>query len=306
MCFPAGTYSGNVTASVAGQTWQLDDAAQLNGAITISGVGVRIVGGRIVRPTSDRWAPSVSISADDATVQAVDFRNGGVGINVNGRDRAKILSNTFVGLSGSAISIWGNGVGADSTLIQGNTIVQSITYQVSPITSRGNESGSHGGVQNSGTIIRSNRIDQGQGSVGWFGIELKQSAGAVIESNSIKGGSVLLSLPETDRAVVRHNTFDLRGSPYWGVEVANAYDVTVDANTFVGSGSTGGDHAISLNSGSLRTLARGNRVSNVRTFFDVSGDWHVVTDNCFSDVANEYEYRSSGGSNITFARNGSC
>jgi hypothetical protein len=56
----------------------------------------------------------------------------------------------------------------------------------------------------------------------------------------------------------------------------------------------------------MRTRARYNTVTNIRTFFDVSGDSHIVTDNCLSGVAYEYEYRSSGGSNITFARNRPC
>ena len=115
-----------------------------------------------------------------------------------------------------------------------------------------------------------------------------------------------MTVPETDNAVIRNNTFDLRGSPYWGIEIANAYDVIVERNTFIGGGTSAGDHAVSLNSGSLRTTARYNTVRDLRTFFDVSGDWHSVTDNCFSNVAYEYEYRSSGGSNIVFARNGAC
>jgi len=306
VCFPAGTYTGALSASVAGQTWSLAPGAVITGPINVSGAGVTIRGGTIERPTTDRWAPSVRVDADGVTVEGITFLGGGQVVSIQGNDRTRVRNNTFTGQSGSAIAIWGDGVGADDTLIEGNTITQTITYQVSPITSRGNESNVHAGVQNARTIVRNNTIDQGIGNVGWFGVEFKQSAGTLVEGNTIRGGWVLISFPETDGAIVRNNTLDMRGTPNWGIEVANSYDVTVEGNTFIGGGTSAGDHAVSLNSGSLRTTVRGNTVRDVRTLFDVSGDWHTVTDNCLANVLYEYEYRSSGGPNITFARNGPC
>ena len=306
VCFPAGTYTGALSASVAGQTWSLAPGAVITGPINVSGAGVTIRGGTIERPTTDRWAPSVRVDADGVTVEGVTFLGGGQVVSIQGNDRTRVRNNTFTGQSGSAIAIWGDGVGADDTLIEGNTITQTITYQVSPITSRGNESNLHAGVQNARTIVRNNTIDQGIGNVGWFGVEFKQSAGTLVEGNTIRGGWVLISFPETDGAIVRNNTLDMRGTPNWGIEVANSHDVTVEGNTFIGGGTSAGDHAVSLNSGSLRTTVRGNTVRDVRTLFDVSGDWHTVTDNCLANVLYEYEYRSSGGPNITFARNGPC
>jgi hypothetical protein len=305
VCLVAGTYTGNLSATVANQTWRLDPATRLTGTVALKAAGLRFAGGTIERPAADRWFPSVAIRADDVTVEGVTFSGGGAGVGVYGRDRAAILDSDFSGLSGSAISIWSEGVGADATRIENNRIVQTITNKVSPITSRGNETVSHGGVQNTGTVIRGNTIDQGPGDVGWFGIELKQSRGALLEGNTMVGGHVLVSLPESDAVTIRGNTFDMRGSPHWGVEVANADDVIVERNTFIGNGTSGGQ-AISLNSGSVRTTARFNTARDLKTFFAVSGDGHNVTDNCFTAVAYEHEYRSSGGANITFSRNGAC
>ena len=304
VCFPAGTYSGNLSASVAGQTWRLADNTTLTGEVHISGTGVRLLGGNISRSEGNRWIASVQIRAHRVTVQSVNFWGGGTGINVHGVDRSRIISNSFRGLSGSAISIWSEGVGADRTLIDRNKIIQSATYQVSPITSRGNESGTPGGVQNYRTVIRRNTINQGPGDVGWFGIELKQSRGAIIERNSIKGGRVLLSLPETNNAVVRWNWFDLVGSPNWGIEVGNAHDAAIYENTFVGDGRTGVDYAIALNTNSQRTMAYGNAGSNLRTFFGIAGDGHRITDNCLKkSVRFVHEFRLNGGPNIVIARN---
>jgi hypothetical protein len=304
VCFPAGTYSGSLHATVARQTWKLDRAATLTGSVYISGAGVKLIGGTSSRTGVDRWTASVEIRADDVTVQSVRFFGGGTGIGVYGKDRSRILSNSFKRLLGSAVSIWSEGVGADRTLIRGNVIVQTRTHQVSPITSRGNEGGGHGGVQNTGTVIYRNVIDQGPGDVGWFGIELKQSKGSVVESNTIKGGIVLMSIPETDNARIRYNTFDLRGTAHWGIEVGNAYDSVIDKNNFFGDGPGGVDYAISLNSGSLRTLARSNTASNIRTFFAIAGDGHRVMDNCLrSSVQFIQEFGLNGGPNIIFARN---
>ena len=62
-----------------------------------------------------------------------------------------------------------------------------------------------------------------------------------------------MSIPETDNAIVRYNRFDMRGTPYWGIEVANAYDAASTATRSSATAPGGDDHAISLNSGSLRT-----------------------------------------------------
>ena len=304
VCFPAGTYSGSLHATVARQTWRLNKASILTGSVYISGAGVKLIGGISSRTGVDRWTASVEIRADDVTVQSVRFRGGGTGIGVYGKDRSRILSNSFRRLLGSAVSIWSEGVGADRTLIRGNLIVQTLTHQVSPITSRGNEGGGHGGVQNSRTVILKNVIDQGAGDIGWFGIELKQSYRAVVQSNTIKGGIVLMSIPETDRATIRYNIFDLRGTPHWGIEVGNANDAVIDGNNFFGDGPAGVDYAIALNSGSLRTLARSNTASNLRTFFAIAGDGHRVTNNCLrSSVRFIQEFGLNGGPDIIFARN---
>ncbi len=307
VCFPAGTYSGSLHASVPRQTWKLDDAAKLTGSVYITGAGVKLFNGISIRTGVDRWTASVEIRAHDVTVQSVRFLGGGTGVGVYGVDRSRILSNTFKYMLGSAVSIWSEGVGADRTLVRGNNIVQTRTHQVSPITSRGNEGGGHGGVQNYRPIIRKNTINQGAGDIGWFGIELKQSKGAIVESNRIKGGIVLMSIPETDNALIRYNTFDLRGTPHWGIEVGNAHDAIIDKNTFFGDGMGGVDYAIALNTGSLRTLARQNKATDMRTFFAIAGDGHRVTDNCLKTrVQFVQEFALNGGPNIVFARNRSC
>ena len=306
VCFPAGTYPGDLTASVAGQRWQLDDDAKLTGILQITAAHVTLFNGQIVRPVVDRWLASVQIRADYATIQSVLISGGGTGVGVYGKDYGRILSNRFTGLTGSAVSVWSEGVGADYTYIKSNQIDQTKTFQVSPITSRGNESGGHGGVQNYRTTIRGNIINQGAGNIGWFGIELKQSKGAVIEKNTMTGGIVLVSLPETDNALIRWNTFDLRGTAHWGIEVGNAYDATVTENTFIGDGRTGVDYALEMNTNPLRTIVTNNTASNIRTLVAIAGDYHQILDNCLTNVAYATEFMLNGGPHIVVKGNGPC
>jgi nitrous oxidase accessory protein NosD len=306
LCLAPGRYEGRLVLAVEGQTWRLGPDSVLAGSIQITGPGAAIEGGAVELAPGGPWGAGVTVEADDVRLENIRFRGGGLVISVVGRDRVRILGNDFAAQTGAAIFLWGESGGSDDALIEGNHIVQTMTSKVSPIGSRGNEATSHGGVQNSGATIRNNTIDQGAGDLGWFGIELKQSAGAIIEGNAIRGGQVLVSLPESDGAIVRGNTLDLGGSAYWGVEVPNANDVVIEGNTIIGSGPETRDAAIALNSGSLRTTVRGNNVRDVRTLFAVSGDGHIVTDNCLTNVGHEFEYRTDGGPNITFARNGAC
>jgi hypothetical protein len=90
VCFPAGTYSGNVTASVAGQTWRLDPNAMLTGVIQVTGRGVTISGGRSQRGTGDAWSAGVEVNADDVTVERMRFVSGGIGVATYGRDRTTV------------------------------------------------------------------------------------------------------------------------------------------------------------------------------------------------------------------------
>jgi len=306
VCFPAGTYTGDLLASVAGQQWRLDDNATLTGITKITGTGVMLYNGRVTRPAVDRWIASVEIRADNVTVQSIVFRGGGTGVGVYGKDHDRIVNNGFANLTGSAVSVWSEGVGADYTVIKGNRITQSKTVQVSPITSRGNESGNHGGVQNYRLNIRGNTIDQGAGDIGWFGIELKQSKGAIVENNTITGGQVLVSLPETDGAYVRYNTFDLRGSAHWGIEDGNAWDTKVVGNTFIGDGKTGVDYGVSMNTNPLRTIVDANTATNMRTLVGIAGDYHQITNNCLTNVANVVEFMLNGGPHIVVSGNGPC
>lgn len=305
VCFPSGRYEGSFAATVAGQTWRLHAEAVLAGPVAIEAPDVWIGGGTIELPSDDPWAEGITVDADRATIQGVAFRGGGLVVSIKGRDGTQLLDNDFSGQSGTAIFIWGEGRGADDTLIEGNTIDQAAARKASPISSRAAEDAAEG-IVNRRITIRGNTIDQGDATTGWFGVELKLSPGAVIVDNDIRGGAVLISLPDSDGTIVSGNRLDLRGSATWGVEVASSDDVIVKDNTFTGDGPSSRDTAVSMNSGSLRALISANRAEGLRTLVDLTGNDHRIADNCLVDVRYVTAYRLSAGPDVDVLGNGLC
>jgi len=303
LCLPAGTYEGVMFAREANQTWRFAPDAVIAGRLVIAAPGVTIEGGRVEVATDDPWEPSIVIAADDAVVERVTFVTGGLGISIKGVDGARIVGNTFSGLIGTAIFVWGDGRGADGVTIEQNSITQGQARRASPVSSRGSDDSS---VTNTNLIVRGNMIDQGTPETGWFGIELKATPGAIVEANEVRGGSVLISLPDSDGTVIRGNLLDMRGSPHWGVEIASSDGVQVVDNEFQGRGRDAGQTAVSMNSGSRGALIQGNRVTAVSTLVDLTGDAHRVVANCLVDVARQYDYRSSAGRDLVFEDNGAC
>jgi hypothetical protein len=288
VCFPAGTYSGDLVASVAGQTWRLDPNTTLGGSIQVTGAGVTISGGRSQRGTGDPWSAGVAVGADDVTVEGMRFVRGGIGVATYGRDRTTVRGNEFRGLSGGAFFIWGHGLGADDAVFEGNTVVQTLGSKVSPVAGRGSEGSNPCAIVNRRTIIRNNVIDQGPQGIGWFGIELKCHEDVLIERNTLRGGHALISLPDNNRVTIRQNDLTLgppaRGSlgAYWGVEIANAHDVTVTNNDCRGTTQTFGS-CVSMNTAPLRTIVTNNRAFGfVQYLVQGGGGGTVITDNCYA------------------------
>jgi nitrous oxidase accessory protein NosD len=289
VCFPAGRYEGRFAADVAGQTWRLDTGTILAGSVGIVAPDVWISGGTIELSTADEWAEGVTVNADRVTIQ----------------DGTQVLDNNFSGQSGTAIFVWGEGRGADDTLIEGNTIDGSAGRNASPIASRAAENVAEG-ILNKRITVRGNKIDQGDATTGWFGVELKLSPGALIVDNDIRGGRVLISLPDSDGVIVSDNRLDLRASATWGVEIAKSNDVTVENNTFTGDGPDSEDTAVSMNSGSLRALISANRADGLGALVNLTGNDHMIADNCILNVKNITAYRTSAGPNVAVMRNGPC
>ncbi len=246
------------------------------------------------------------VRADNVTIDGWTFSGGGLVIALNANSNVSILGNTFRDQVGSSIAMWG---GVNGVLIEGNDIVNTRTTQGDVLFGRGSEGSNPCPTVGRNVTIRNNYGDQGPGnsnpsqSVGWFGIELKCFEDVLIEGNTLRGGHVLISLPDSNRVAIRSNLLDTSGFAFYAVEIPKANDVTVEYNTVTGDGPTSNETAFSANSGSQRMTIRYNTVENVGTLVD-DPRFSVIIDNCLVNVPTIYEFGQAGTN--TIERNGPC
>ena len=95
-----------------------------------------LLGGTLQTTTSDRWAVSLDVRADNVEIDGWTFIGGGLVIALNANSNVSILHNTFREQIGNSIAMWGavNGV-----LIEGNDIVNTKTRQGNVLFGRGSE-----------------------------------------------------------------------------------------------------------------------------------------------------------------------
>ena len=270
------------------------DPVDIRTPVTILNGTIRVPGG----------TTAINVNADDVTIDSTTFEGGGFTIRVHGRDRTRILRSSFTGMTETSIDLEGPSV--DDTLIEGNTIVQAIPHGAgySPI------SGDGPGGTNRNLVIRGNRIDQGGEGAAWFGVEVWDNTGLVIEGNVLRGMKTLVSIPRSDGAIVRGNTFDFRAKAYWGIELSDVSDARIVDNTVLGAGGSiglDGRAFVQLEAGAgtvERITIEGNNVSNLWSLVNASGSGHIIRNNCLTDVTKLYTYEFAGP--VTIADNGPC
>jgi hypothetical protein len=203
-------------------------------------------------------------------------------------------------------SIRVNGPSADNTLIQGNKITQTIQtgHGYSPISGQG-----YGQGTNRNLVVRGNTIDQGPSGVAWFGIEVWDNVGLIIENNTLRGASALVSIPRSDGAIIRNNQFDMTQA-YWGIELADVDDAQVYGNNVWGNSATIGPDGrafVQLHPGSgtvLRNVIRDNTISKYWALVNAAGSGHTITNNCTNGITKLYAYTFSGP--VTISGNATC
>jgi hypothetical protein len=205
------TLQSKIDAAASGQIVDLTGCV-FSGRIYIN-KPITLIGGTLSFQTIDAWTPIVEVNSDNVTIQNWQFNGGGVVISILGRSNVKVINNTFSNQINSAVAIWGENRGSNDVTIDGNTIIQTKTNKTSPIIGRASEDCS---IYSKNTTFKNNRIDQGEGSLGWFGVELKCHDGVIFEGNSFHGGETLVSLPDTNNVRITNNTFDMTGTAYWG------------------------------------------------------------------------------------------
>jgi hypothetical protein len=287
------TLQATVDVTQTGGTANLGSCVYTSGATVAR--SMTLVGGTI-----RQGGTALTITGNDVTVDTVAFDGGNNTIRVSG-DRARILRTTFVNMRESSIRL---NPGADDTLVEANTITQTIQVGsgYSPVAC--NDGGAGVGTFN-GATFRDNVIDQGGTNVSHFGIECWGVANLVIEGNTLRGQDALVSIPRSDGAIVRNNTFG--GGYFWGIELADVSGAQVLDNIVTGNGATGDGRAfVQLHPGSGTVTdirIQRNRVTNQWALVNAAGSGHTIADNC-GGWTKLFAYSFSGP--VTLTGNGPC
>jgi hypothetical protein len=313
VCFPAGTYTGDVTASVAGQRWEFDQGnlsagsgTVFNGRITVSAPNVRIRGG--TKNAGEIWGPR-NADYSGLTIQHMFWR-GTVRLGLENCRRNLTVTN--IDQSGNPndafIKVWcdlaGDRTDGGPLVVADSRFVRTATApNGQPASAIALQDGWGQGRMNEIRVLN-NRIYQGTGEgaagqSGWFGIELFRGDGHEIAYNDLSGGEVLISLPAVSHGHVHHNRLVLgegsAGRTYHGAEIGGspehpgaAYGSTVEYNLGVlapGTRTTGA--LVDPNNSPVELTVRNNKVDGV-TYLIASGsvgaDWMIVA-NCLLDGA---------------------
>lgn len=289
------TLQAVVDAAPAGGSIDLGSCVYTAGATVTKALTVS-------RGTIRQAGTAIRIAANDVTLDGVRFDGGANTVVVDKVDRAKITGSTFVNMRESSIRIIGPS--ADDVTISGNAITQTINtgHGYSPIA------GSAAGGTNRNLHVSGNTIDQGPSGVAWFGIEVWDNTGLVIDGNALKGAGPGLSIPRSDGAVVSGNAFDL-SQAFWGMEIADVDNAKVVGNTGYGTSSSGPQWKAFIQlhpgSGTVNGIQiTGNRLSGYPALVNAAGAGHVITDNCLASVG-QLQWGSWAGP-VTIARNGAC
>jgi hypothetical protein len=263
---------------------------------------IRLYGGTYRLPLG---ATAISVNANDVTIESAKFEGGGWTVKVFGVDRTKILNSRFTGMSETSIRLEGPSV--DGMLIEGNTIIQSV------VTGQGYSSVSglgYGRGMNNNLVVRNNFFDNGPSNVAWFGLEVWDNVGLVIEGNTFRGAGALISIPRSDGALIQSNTFDMT-TAFWGMELADVDNAQVLNNTAFANGSidmnTTWRALVQLHpgSGTVQNIRiSGNKLTNYPALVNAAGSGHTVTNNCMNSVG-RLNWGSWAGP-VTISGNASC
>jgi hypothetical protein len=228
------------------------------------------------------------------------------------KDNITIRNTDISGYTGSPMFAWGP---TNTLLVENNTFRNTLNVQGGFFNVRGNEGANPCPAVARNIIVRGNEGDQGTN--GWFGFEFKCTEDVRFADNILSGGNALISLVDSNRVHIEGNRLNMV-EPFWGIEIAKSHDVTVTGNILLGDPieahgdpATNGcqlcGHAVSLNSGSLRTRVENNEIRDLRTVVDTTGDNIVITSNHCTNVQRLLEFnRAPPYSNSTIENNPGC
>ena len=241
-----------------------------NGSITQSGTytGTRNCSG------ISEWAYCVRITASNVTLVDFTINSNGTGVGVWASDVT--IRNGTITSRNSSVQIWdsGNGFILDNLDV---TITGDHSYVL--IQDGDDAANCHNftSKQIKNITITNSSF---RGGVGGDGIYVKCAENITIRSNYFKDSRFGASLPDSINVLIEKNEFDMVGTQRLGIELAKTHGAVVRENLFYGDGPGGGDHAVSMNSGSISPKILSNTWRNIRTGVDLGSIGALIQDNC--------------------------
>jgi hypothetical protein len=309
--FPPGTYLvSGLTASVAGQTWELADGATVKMAtgataiLSVTGAGVSVTGGVLdgSNGTNVNTQDGLVVSANGVSVRNVTVQDSpSYGIRASGYSQLTVSDCTITNSALEGI-FFANFLATPSSIndiLITNNVIESSESLTGGIYVRGNSATQRvKDVVISGNTVRvpSNPVAETGGIIVFFGTDY------TVSHNIVAGGSLGITCPGPIRASIFGNT--VRGFRDTGIEIpdnvnqcvisgnvidpdgaagfagvqtsqGNVNDLTISGNTIKGFTVTG-PRLIDFNTGSVpdRVAITGNVLrSNVTSF---RGIWFNV------------------------------
>lgn len=300
----ARTYArpADLPAPNAGAWWRFLPGAVLTFPWTVP-AGLRIEGGlwRLPRAAKTGYDGTLTIGGDGVTLDTV-FEGGQMHVKASGRKGLTLRLHSRA-RAGAAVGLWG---ACDDVRIGGD-IGPSLIPGPAVIIARANESQATGAQPQMHRLVIAELVSDA--GTGGMGLELKQAPEALIDRVRLRGGSSLISLPESDGARVTRSYLDLRGMNAawdygmrgWGIEVPHAQGVIIGGdpqlgNSFIGDGPADGHDAVSANTDSDGLVVTWNRFEQLANVFDPG--WTtppVYSDNILIGVGHDVNPTFAGG-----------
>lgn len=255
--FPAGTYLvDGLTASVAGQVWELSSGATIKmkatatAALTVSGENVTVTGGTFdcSSATLHDWSQQgIRVTGDGVTIRntvLTDSPKHGVYV---------LDCSRFTATGCTITDSWDNGIFVqhgdlegkvvDDIQITDNTITSSSDY-ASGIAVRGNSTS---------RLVKLIKISRNTVSIPYdqtqttAGVSVTNGVDALVEGNLIAGGYFGITNPDVKRSTISNNV--IKGFRSQAIEIPGAAEHTVVSGNVIDADGTAAQTGIVVGSG---------------------------------------------------------
>lgn len=282
--------------------------------IDITSPDIRLIAGTIKGPLG---VTLVDVNAARYVHERPSFEGGGVPVRVWGQEGMQLLGPKFRGSNETPIRFHiRQGIPCIDMLIKDPDIVHTgLPANGKGYSSLSTDRPASGGAKHKRITIWGGVIDQGV--FGWSGAELWDTEQLVIKETLFKGRGGIGASVQAHIGVSRSHGFllqdvqlDMSQGMWWGVEMSEVNDGTINGGEAWGRGATVGGASLAVlqfhpGSGTcLRHTVQNFKVRDMYGFVNAAGSGHIFRDVCLDRVGKPIQYGWSGP--IVWDRVGPC